>query len=210
MALSMNPVYYLGYTIFKGAAKAFFDMKVLNREKLIDGSSCIYVCNHQSFLDPPLISSIFENPVHFLARKTLFDNWFMKWALPLCNSLPIDQKRPDPGCILKVLRHVREGGSIVIFPEGSRCPDGQIHDAMPGIGLILSKLSGVPVQPLRIEGAYDALPIHSSKLRFVPITITVGDPIDFTPEELKPKGREGHLALGRRVMDAIRALPTQP
>lgn len=210
MALSMNPVYYIGYTLFKGIGKAFFNMKVLNREKLIDGKPCIYVCNHQSFLDPPLIAGIFENPVHFLARKTLFDHWFMKWALPLCNALPIDQKRPDPGSILKVLRHVRSGGSIVIFPEGSRCPDGEIHDAMPGIGLILSKLIGVPVQPLRIHGAYEALPIHAKRIRCHPISITAGDPIPFTEAELKAKGREGQLAIGKKIMDAIKALPTQP
>lgn len=210
MTLSMNPVYYLGYHLFKGLAKAGFNLKVINREKLIDGESCIYVANHQSFLDPPLIATIFENPVHFLARKTLFDHWFMKRALPLCHALPIDQKRPDPGSILKVLRHVKEGGSIVIFPEGARCPDGKIHDAMPGIGLILSKLIGVPVQPLRIEGAYDCLPIHSSKLRFRPISISVGDPIPFTPEELKARGREAQLNIGKKIMDAIKALPTQP
>ena len=81
---------------------------------------------------------------------------------------------------------------------------------MPGIGLILSKLAGVPIQPLRIEGAYDALPIHSKKLKFRPLTVSVGDPIPFTPEELRPRGREGHLALGKKIMDAIRALPTQP
>ena len=85
------------------------------------------------------------------------------------------------------MEELQAGGSIVIFPEGARCPDGKIHDAMPGIGLILSKLIGVPVQPLRIEGAYDCLPIHSSKLRFRPITLSVGDPIQFTPEELKAK-----------------------
>jgi len=210
--LSMNPVYLLGHTLFKGFGKCFFKMKIINKEKLIDGSPCIYVCNHQSFLDPPLLASIFENPVHFLARKTLFDHWFMKWALPLCNALPIDQKRPDPGSILKVIRHMRQGGSIVIFPEGARCPDGAIHDAMPGIGLILSKLAGsnIPVQPLRIEGAYDALPIHSNKVRFRNISVTVGDPIPFTAEELKAKGREGQLALGRKIMNAIRALPLQP
>ena len=210
MALSMNPVYYLGYTLFKGAGRAFFDMKVLNREKLIDGKPCIYVCNHQSFLDPPLISSIFENPVHFLARKTLFDNWFLKWALPLCNALPIDQKRPDPGSILKVLRLVRKGESIIIFPEGSRCEDGQIHEAMPGIGLILGRLAGVPVQPIRIEGAYDCLPPHRSKLELHPITLSIGDPIPFTEAELKAKGRDAQLAIGRKIMDAIKALPLQP
>lgn len=205
----MNPIYFLILRIVQGVAQSFFKLKVINREKLIEEGACIYVMNHQSFLDPPMIGQLFASTnVHFLARKTLFDNAFLGAILPYCNVVPIDQEQPDPGSILKVLRLVKGGGRIIIFPEGSRCPDNQIHDAMPGIGLILGRLQGVPIQPLRIEGAYDCLPIHSSKLRFKPITISIGDPIQFTKEELRAKGRAGQLAIGKKVMDAIRALPT--
>lgn len=205
----MNPIYFLILRIVQGVAQSFFKLKVINREKLIEEGACIYVMNHQSFLDPPMIGQLFASTnVHFLARKTLFDNAFLGTILPYCNVVPIDQEQPDPGSILRVLRLVKGGGRIIIFPEGSRCPDNQIHDAMPGIGLILGRLQGVPIQPLRIEGAYDCLPIHSSKLRFKPITISIGDPIQFTKEELRAKGRAGQLAIGKKVMDAIRALPT--
>lgn len=206
---SMNPLYFLILHLIHGVAHAFFKLKIINREKLIEDGACIYVMNHQSFLDPPMIGQLFiSTKVHFLARKTLFDNPILGTILPYCNVIPIDQEQPDPGSILKVLRLVKNGGRIIIFPEGSRCEDNKIHDAMPGIGLILGRLQGVPIQPLRIEGAYDCLPIHSSKLRFKPITITVGDPIEFTKEELKVKGRAGQLSIGKKVMDAIRALPT--
>lgn len=205
----MNPVYFVGKTLFRAAAHAFFDLSIIHYEKLIQDGPCIYVVNHQSFLDPPMVGQLFENPVHFLARKTLFDPAFMKWALPLCNTLPIDQQKPDPGSILKVLRLLKNGGRIIIFPEGARCPDGQIHEAMPGIGLIIGRMSHVPVQPIRIEGAYDCLPIHSNRLRFKPITLSIGDPIHFTREELTAKGRAAQAALGHKIMEAIRALPTE-
>ncbi|MBQ4614331.1 MAG: 1-acyl-sn-glycerol-3-phosphate acyltransferase [Akkermansia sp.] len=205
----MNPLYFIILRLTQGVAQAFFKLKVINREKLIEDGACIYVMNHQSFLDPPMIGQLFTSTgIHFLARKTLFDNPFLGAILPYCNVIPIDQEQPDPGSILKVLRLVKNGGRIIIFPEGSRCEDNQIHDAMPGIGLILGRLQGVPIQPLRIDGAYDCLPIHSSKLRFKPITITIGDPIEFTKEELSARGRAGQLAIGKKVMDAIRALPT--
>ena len=205
----MNPVYFFAHTLMRAAAQSFFRLKIINHEDLIQDGPCIYVVNHQSFLDPPTVGQLFENPIHFLARKTLFDPTFMKYALPLCNTLPIDQDQPDPGSILKVLRLVKGGGRIVIFPEGSRSPDGQIHDAMPGIGLIIGRLAGVPVQPIRIEGAYDCLPIHSHKLKFRPITLSVGKPIPFTAEELRAKGRTAQLAIGKKIMDAIKALPTE-
>lgn len=205
----MNPVYFLGRALTRAAYEALFRLKILNYDKLIQSGPCIYVANHQSFLDPPLVGQMFEEPVHFLARKTLFDPLFMKLTLPLLNTIPIDQEQPDPGSILKVLRHVKSGGRIVIFPEGARCPDGEIHDAMPGIGLIIGRLAGVPVQPIRIDGAYESLPIHSCKLKFRPITLSIGDPIPFTPEELRAKGRQAQLALGKKIMDSIRALPIE-
>ncbi len=210
MEWKMNPIYFFIITLAKAAAKSLFDVKVINREKLIEEGPCIYVANHQSFLDPPMIGQLFERAVYYLARKTLLDHPIMNFALPYCNVVPIDQERPDPGSILKVLRLVRQGESIIIFPEGSRCEDGVIHDAMPGIGLILGRLAGVPVQPIRIEGAYDCLPPHRNKLELHPITLSIGDPIPFTPEELKTRSREGQLAIGRKIMDAIKALPLQP
>ena len=204
-----NPIYHITRTLCRCALHAFFPLKILHQEKLIEEGPCVVVANHQSFLDPPLVGTLYHNPIYFLARKTLFDPPFMKQFMPFSNSIPVDQEAPNPSSILQVIRTVRNGNRLLIFPEGTRCSDNQIHDAMPGIGLILSKLPNIPVQPVRIEGAYDCLPIHSSKLRFRPITLSVGDPIYFSPEELKVKGREAHLAIGRKVMDAIRALPIE-
>lgn len=205
-----NPIYQLTHLLCRAVFKSFFPVKIIGQENLIEEGPAVIVANHQSFLDPPLLAALYSNPIHFLARKTLFDPPFMKQFMPYSQSIPVDQERPDPASILRVLRTVRSGNRLVIFPEGTRCSDNQIHDAMPGIGLILSKLVNVPVQPIRIEGAYDCLPIHSSKLRRCPITLTVGKPIQFTPEELRVRGREAQLSIGQKIMDAIRALPVNP
>lgn len=205
----MNPVYFIGQSLTHAIYESLFSLRIIGYERLIQEGPCIIVANHQSFLDPPLIGGIYETPVHFLARKTLFDPVFMKYTLPLCQAIPIDQTKPDPGSILKVMRLLKEGGRIVIFPEGARSPDGEIHRAMPGIGLIIGKLASVPVQPIRISGAFECLPIHSSRLRFRPITVSIGNPIPFSLEERRARGRQGQLAIGRKIMDAISALPTE-
>ena len=59
------------------------------------------------------------------------------------------------------------------------------------------------VQPIRIFGAREVLPRGSGKLTFSPVTIVVGDPIIFTPEELKAKGREGYQKISDRIMEEI-------
>ena len=79
---------------------------------------------------------------------------------------------------------------------------------MGGIGLILSKTK-VPVQPLRISGAYEAFPIGARFPKLHPVTVTVGDPIPFTPAELNARGKEAYQHLTDRIMDAIRALPAE-
>ena len=208
MAFDRSLFYIAVQSIARGFLKGCFPITIINREKLIEEGPAVIVCNHQSFLDPPLVGCLYTNAIHFLARKSLMDNAILRAAFPYCNVIPIDQTRPDPAGIMSFIRHVRSGNRVLIFPEGSRCDDGQIHDAQPGIGLILSRIGhDVPVQPIRIEGAYDCLPIHSNKLKFKPITISVGDPIPLTEQDFNARGRGAQRALGAKIMDAIRALP---
>ncbi len=203
----MNSFYWFFHTLFKSASKAFFSLKVINREKLIEKGPVLIVANHQSFLDPPMLGCIYEESIYFFARKTLFKSIF-KWGLPLCQAIPIDQENPDPTSLKLIIRLLRAGNRVLVFPEGSRTPDGEIKDGMGGIGLILSKTK-VPVQPLRIHGAYEALPMHASRPKLHPVSISVGDPIEFSKEELNAKGKDAYQHLTNRMMDAIRSLPTE-
>ena len=70
------------------------------------------------------------------------------------------------------------------------------------MGLIAAK-SRAMIQPIRIFGAFEALPRGSGRLRCHPITIVVGDPITLTPEEKKAKGREAYQAISDRIMAEI-------
>lgn len=201
-----------GYQLFRAlgasAGHAFFNLRTIGREKLIDDGPSVVVCNHQSFLDPPIIGQLFETGVYFLARHNLWDNPLLAWMLNQCDVTPLNQQRPDPASLMKVIRIAKNGGRIGLFPEGSRTPDGTIQEAMPGIGLILSKLGDIPIQPIRIEGAYDCLPIHSKKLRFKTITLSIGDPFKLDASGATGKARrEAQRAIGAQVMKAIADLP---
>ncbi len=203
----MNSFYWFFYTFFKTAARALFSHKVIHREKLIEEGPVLIVANHESFVDPPMLGICYEEGIYFFARKTLFKGIF-KWGLPLCQAIPIDQDNPDPKSLKHIIGLLKAGNRVLVFPEGARTEDGIIHDGMAGVGLILSKTK-VPVQPLRIHGAKEILPVGSSRIKFSPVTVTVGDPIDFTPAELNAKGKQAYSHLAQRMMAAIRALPVE-
>ena len=105
----------------------------------------------------------------------------------------------------KIIKLLRQKNRVIIFPEGARTMDGSIQPAEAGTGLIVAKSKAV-VQPVRIFGAREALPRGSGQIKFSPITIVVGDPIIFTPEELNAKDRDGYQKISDRIMDEISKL----
>lgn len=202
---SMRWMYWLGWMSFGAAYRTLFGLRLEGMENLITSGPVLIASNHQSFLDPPLIGNLYKDEMVFFARKTLFKGP-AKWVYPQWNAVPVDQDRPDMSSLKTVIRKLKEGWRVLVFPEGQRTLDGQIGEAAPGVGLIAAK-AGVPIQPVRISGADRALPRGSGKIRFERITVTVGKPIILSPAELKSySGKEGYEALTERIMQAIKAL----
>jgi cytidylate kinase len=201
----MRWIYWLGWMSFGAAYRTLFGMRVEGAENLILSGPVLIASNHQSFLDPPLIGNLYKTEMVFFARKSLFKG-FGKWLYPQWNAIPIDQEKPDMSSMKTVIRNLKEGWRVLVFPEGQRTMDGEIGEAAPGIGMIAAK-AGVPIQPVRIFGADKALPRGSGKISMARITVKVGPPILLTPDEFKAySNKEGYLALTDRIMAAIKAL----
>jgi 1-acyl-sn-glycerol-3-phosphate acyltransferase len=127
------------------------------------------------------------------------------WLLPKLNVIPVDQEGVDRSAIKALIRVLKAGNAALVFPEGSRTLDGELQPAEPGLGLVIAKTLA-PVVPMRIFGARKALPRGGGRLRFVPITVVVGEPIVFTSADLGLPGKILYPQLTQRVMDAIAAL----
>lgn len=200
----MSWVYWLFWMSFGAAYRSLFGMRVVGAEHLIREGPALIASNHQSFLDPPLIGNLYRDEIVYLARKTLFTAT-SQWVLARLNAIPVDQERPDMGSLKTIIRKLKQGQRVLIFPEGSRTLDGKIGEAAPGIGLVAVK-SGVPIQPVRISGAHEAMPRGSFRIRFARITVFIGPPIILSPEELASKSKSDYEHVAKRIMEGITAL----
>lgn len=201
----MRTIYWLGWLLFGAAFRTVFGLRIIGKEHLVTEGPVLVASNHQSFLDPPLIGNLYHTEMVFLARKSLFRGIF-KWLYRQWNAIPVDQDQPDMSSLKSIIRKLRDGHRVLVFPEGARTLDGELDKAAPGIGLIAAK-SGALIQPVRIRGAFEALPRGSARLRFSRITVTIGPPIRLTKDDLKAaSGKQGYTAIADRIMDAIAAL----
>ena len=195
--------YLLGYSLSKAIAKTFFSYRVIGAENMIEEGPCIIAANHCSFFDPPLVGVAGKRAVHYLARKSLLDWPVLGPIFPELNVIPVDQKNADRSALMGAIRVVKNGGAVLIFPEGTRSPDGNIQKAHPGIGMIVAK-TGAPVVPVRIFGSFEAFPRNSCLPKPRHICIVVGEPLFFSSDA--PSDRETYQAVCERVLDAIAML----
>ena len=201
----MKWIYWLGWMTFASAFRTLFGMRVNGMEHLVTEGPVLVASNHQSYLDPPLIGALYQTEMVYLARKSLFKG-IAKWLYAQWNAIPVDQEHPDMTSLKIIIRKLKEGERVLVFPEGSRTMDGSIGEAAPGIGLIAVK-SGAVIQPVRIRGAHEALPRGRARVRLSRITVDVGPPIRLNPEELKSSSnKEGYDRISKRIMAAIEAL----
>jgi 1-acyl-sn-glycerol-3-phosphate acyltransferase len=194
--------YLLGYSLSKVLAKTFFNYRVIGAENMIEEGPCIIAANHCSYLDPPLVGVACKRAIHYLARKSLLDVPVLGRILPQLNVIPVDQKNADRSALMGAIRVVRNGGAVLIFPEGTRSPDGRLQPAQPGIGMIAAK-TRVPVVPVRISGSFNAYPRGAPWPRMIPLSVCIGPPIPFLGGSFDTNDRRFYHETSNFIVDAI-------
>lgn len=112
----------------------------------------IVASNHISFWDPPLIACACPREFHFLAKEELFSPAPFGALIRGVNAIPIRRKVADLSGLSRAMEVLQRGGALLLFPEGSRMRDGELHVARPGIGLLASN-ADVPIVPCYISGS---------------------------------------------------------
>ena len=194
--------YLLGYSLSKAIAKTFFNYRVIGADNMIEEGPCIIAANHCSYLDPPLVGIACKRAIHYLARKSLLDVPVLGPILPELNVIPVDQKNADRSALMGAIRVVKNGGAVLIFPEGTRSPDGKLQPAQPGIGMIAAK-TRAPIVPVWIRGSFEALPKHCRFPTPKHVTVHVGKILTNTAAA---DGRDSYIRIGQEVVSSLRTL----
>jgi 1-acyl-sn-glycerol-3-phosphate acyltransferase len=198
----MRPFYRFAYNIV-GIELFFHRIRIEGRENVSPGG-CLIVSNHVSFMDPTTVGWAVAREIYYLGRKSLFKPPFWNWFLPICNVLPIDRDGHDISGLRRIIRMLKAGHAVLLFPEGTRSADSALQPAEPGAGLIALK-AGVPVLPVRVFGTYESLSRHTKRLRFHPIRVVIGKPYPpAVPEGRREK--ESYQLVAQEMMDRIAAL----
>lgn len=178
-----------------------WSLRFKGRENLPKSGPVLMLANHQSFMDPGAIGSLYNRHAAYLARKGLFDNPAWGFYLRALNSVPVDQEGVAKEGLKAILAKLEAGWPVMMFPEGARTFDGKMQPLKPGV-LLLVKRVKCPIIPIGIAGAFAAwsrmmkFPIPSPL--FLPPTdrcvgISFGKPRD--PATLAGLSREDMLAV---------------
>lgn len=168
-----------------------------------DEGPVLLLSNHQSYLDLVLLGTgLGHRHFHSMARRTLFRNRFFAWLISSLNAFEVDQSKGDIRAMRTAIERLEQGNLLLVFPEGSRTPDGKVHRMAPGVMLLVRRARPLII-PAAVEGAYDIWPIRAARPKLRGRTaVKYGEPID--PDELLALPPKEALALIAARIDALR------
>lgn len=182
----MNLSYFAGWCAFRLTFRCYFRWRAFNAERVPPEGPVILASNHASFIDPPLVGAPLHRAINYLAREDLFRFPVMGWILRSWQCVPVDRDGGGAAGLRAILDRLLAGGAIILFPEGTRTRDGQIHPARSGVGLTVIK-SSAPVVPVRVFGTFEAYNRHMLFPRPRRVMVKFGRPLRF--ESLRAEAR---------------------
>ena len=169
-------------------------------ERITPGTTYVFVSNHQSIYDIPVIFASLPYQLRIIAKESLARFPVLGWHLRRGGHLFVDRKHPDHGGILTRWRAlVRDGLSLIIFAEGTRSRDGAVGRFKAG-SFLLALEAGLPIVPLAVVGTRHVM--QKGRLRTEPgnVELIVHDPIE-TPAMASPSVRDA-----KRLADRVHAM----
>ena len=132
-------------------------------------TACIIVANHVNLVDSPLLGVKLGRRVYFMAKAELFSNKIISWLAYQFGAFPVTKGILNKRAGRRAAELLQTGQALIIYPEGTRSPDGKLGQAYPGAALLAIR-QGVPIVPVGIIGTRQLTgkwwPFHRPKIAF--------------------------------------------
>ncbi len=153
-------------------------VRVIGANNFSSAGAAVYVSNHLSYMDTPVVLNKLPFQFRILARHDLFKIPFIGWYLQRSGQIPVDSShlRSSLGSLNRGVQALRAGMPLVIFAEGGRSPDGRLQPFLNGPAYMAIR-AGVPIIPMALVGTYELMPMHTYHLQPRPLLLIVGAPI---------------------------------
>jgi 1-acyl-sn-glycerol-3-phosphate acyltransferase len=178
------------------------DVSAAGLERLVPGRTYVFVSNHQSIYDIPIVFATLPYQLRIIAKESLAKFPFLGWHLRRTGHMLVDRRNPDRAAIFRRWSNlVAQGLSLIVFPEGTRSADGRVGRFKAGSFLLAMRV-GLPVVPLSIAGSRHVM--QKGRLMVCPgrVRLIVHDPI-----ETAGRG-EPSVEDAKRLADQVRRLVT--
>ena len=177
---NVGPLYRVSTFLgISGVRLAGIKIREVGKENVQPGRNYIFMSNHASNLDPPIEIPLLPDRCSVLVKKELFRVPILGTGMHLARLVPVDRSNREAAIesVREGVEVLRTGLNMMIYPEGTRTPDGTLQPFKKG-PFHLAIESGVPVLPLTILGTYDAWPKHRFALKGDEVTVVYHPPID--------------------------------
>lgn len=167
----------------------------------IPAQACIFAANHTSSADAPAVVGAIPRRIAILLKRSLFGWPIVGQAFHLAHFIPVDRFDRESAIesVDRATKALQEGQSFLIYPEGTRSPDGRLQQFKKGTAVMAIK-SGAPIVPVACSGAHRVMEKRKLTIRPGKIVVEFLDPID--PKKYSMEQREG---LTRELHDRVAA-----
>ena len=197
----VDPLYRAGVTAVVLICRAAGLRTRVEGLENIPAGTVLFAANHTSNADAPAIVGAMPRRIAILGKKSLFAIPIVGTAFRLAKFVPVDRAKPEraAAAIDEAVRHMKNGMSFLIYPEGTRSPDGRLLPFRRG-AFVLAIKAGVPVVPVACSGAHRVLPKKSFRIRPGEVVVRFCPAINAAAYSLERRNE-----LAERVHDSIAA-----